>query len=229
MIISHKYRFIFIKTFKTAGTSLEVLLSQYCDSDDIVTPFMGTEYSHRPRNSCSFFNPFPELLAPPRSRFQKTVHDLLRLRRFYNHMPAHLVKHRISRQVWDSYFKFCIERNPWDKALSHYWFKKDSEKLKSFDDYIQKGYKCFNYPLYTSPGKVSDILVDKVVKYENLTEDLGEVFQHLNIPWDGALAVRAKGGARKDKRHYREVLSSTQASAIEKCYSHEISLHNYKY
>lgn len=38
MIISHAHRFIFIKTEKTAGTSLEIALSRYCGSDDI-TPF----------------------------------------------------------------------------------------------------------------------------------------------------------------------------------------------
>src|SRR5207248_8898002 len=22
--------------------------------------------------------------------------------------------------IWNSYFKFCVDRNPWDKVLSHY-------------------------------------------------------------------------------------------------------------
>ncbi|PYL93687.1 MAG: hypothetical protein DMF14_00320 [Verrucomicrobia bacterium] len=39
MIISHKHKFIFIKTVKTAGTSLEVFLSQHCGPDDVLTPF----------------------------------------------------------------------------------------------------------------------------------------------------------------------------------------------
>ena len=36
-IINHKYKFIFIKTRKTAGTSLEIALSKFCDSGDIIT------------------------------------------------------------------------------------------------------------------------------------------------------------------------------------------------
>ena len=38
MIISHKHKFIFLKTVKTAGTSIEIALSKYCGPDDIITP-----------------------------------------------------------------------------------------------------------------------------------------------------------------------------------------------
>jgi len=38
MIISHEHKFIFIKTNKTAGTSIEIALSKYCGSNDIITP-----------------------------------------------------------------------------------------------------------------------------------------------------------------------------------------------
>lgn len=38
MILSHKYKFIFIKTKKTASTSLEIALSKICGKKDIITP-----------------------------------------------------------------------------------------------------------------------------------------------------------------------------------------------
>ena len=38
MIVSHK--FIFIKSKKTAGTSMEIALSRYCGDRDIITPII---------------------------------------------------------------------------------------------------------------------------------------------------------------------------------------------
>jgi len=38
MVISHRYKFIFLKTNKTAGTSVEIALPKFCGSDDIITP-----------------------------------------------------------------------------------------------------------------------------------------------------------------------------------------------
>ena len=43
MIISHKHKFIFIKTRKTAGTSIELFLSRFCGPEDIITPFQSPE------------------------------------------------------------------------------------------------------------------------------------------------------------------------------------------
>ena len=40
MIINHKYKFIFIKSFKTARTSLEIAVSKFCDNKDIITPII---------------------------------------------------------------------------------------------------------------------------------------------------------------------------------------------
>lgn len=38
MIILHKHQFIFIKPQRTAGTSVELLLSRICGPDDVITP-----------------------------------------------------------------------------------------------------------------------------------------------------------------------------------------------
>ena len=39
-------------------------------------------------------------------------------------MPGKKIKERVDPKVWNSYFKFCFERNPWDKTVSAYFHYK---------------------------------------------------------------------------------------------------------
>ena len=50
MLLSHTHKFIFVKTRKTAGTSIEVDLSKFMSDEDIVTPIIPEEPGHIPRN-----------------------------------------------------------------------------------------------------------------------------------------------------------------------------------
>ena len=43
MIVSHKNRFIFLKTRKTAGSSIEIALSKHCGPEDIITKIAPSE------------------------------------------------------------------------------------------------------------------------------------------------------------------------------------------
>jgi len=236
MIISHKYKFIFIKTRKTAGTSIETYLSRYCDKKDIITP-VGNEPEtevHKSRNWKGFFNPFPELFLFDGNvkSLAKPFKDFLFREKFYNHIPAYRVKARVPQKIWDSYYKFCVERNPWDKTISHYsMVNQRSNDGLTFDEYISKKNFCFNFPLYMD-HKHQRIIVDKVLKHENLYSELGEVFADIGIPFDGVLNVRAKSHYRKDKRPYQEVFSGEykkHRDVIADAFKKEIELHGYSF
>jgi len=226
MIISHKYQFIFIKSRKTAGTSIEVFLSQLCDHKDVLTPIFPSIYPHKARNCRGFWNPVNEILWDKTYGTHQTFKDLVDRNRFYNHIPATLVKHRIPKDVWNSYFKFCVDRNPWDKTLSHYHMVNDRSGGKvSLERYFKEKRFCINYPLYTSHK--GNLLVDRVIKYESLMKDLDDIFQNLGIPFEGSLGVRAKSEHRKDRRPYQEVLTPEQRFAIQTAFDREIKMHGY--
>lgn len=228
MIISHKYKFIFIKTGKTAGTTIEVFLSRYCGKNDIVTPIYPHIEPHVARSYSGVWNPLPEIIKNRGRGIQPTLRNLLRQHKFYNHISAQRVKMLVSKRVWNNYFKFCVERNPWDKTLSHYHMLNDrAGGNMTFDQYLEKKKYCLNYPKYTNNR--GEIIVDRVIKYESLTEELSQVFGMLGIPFDGTLGVRAKSGYRRDWRPYQEVYTSKQRAIIKKAFAKEIEIHGYTY
>lgn len=202
MIISHKHKFIFVKTVKTAGTSIEIFLSQHCGPLDIITPIIPYVEPHSARN----------------------------YEGYYNHMPAHEIRDRIGPDIWNSYFKFCVERNPWEKTLSYYHMKNFRENNGlTFDRYLAGKEFPINFPKYTEPGNPNKIIVNRVLYYEHLMEQLGQVFQELGIPFQGSLGVNAKSEYRIDRRPYQEVYTPEQAKLIGNIFSHEILLHGYKF
>jgi hypothetical protein len=227
MIISHKHKFIFIKTAKTAGTSIEVFLSQHCGADDVVTPIGPPVDGHVPRNYERLFNPLPEILAGA-NRLRHAWSDFIARKKFYNHMTALLVKSRVPASIWRTYFKFAVERNPWDKVLSHYHMHAHRAGSLSLEQYFATGKFPVNFPRYTErSGK--KIIVDRVLHYENLTAELGEVFSQLNIPFAGDLGVRAKSEYRGDRAPYQIAFNEEQRRIVEELFAREIELHGYRF
>ena len=229
MILSHKYKFIFIKTAKTAGTSIEVFLSRHCGPTDIVTPITPPIEGHQPRNYEGFINPVPEILERPGKIFSALRHTITSREKFYRHMAASLVQKRVPAEVWNSYFKFCVERNPWDKVLSHYHMHAAREGGSlSLDEYLTRGRFPINYFRYTNRSGTR-IIVDRILRYENLIPELVEVFSHLNVPFDGTLGIKAKSEYRTDRRPYQQVFNDEQRRIVEKAFAKEIELHGYRF
>ncbi len=228
MIISHKYRFIFLKTNKTAGTSIEIALSKFCGEKDIITPISLED--EQIRKSLGFRNP-QNYFIPVR---QYTLFDWIRLfygrrKTFYNHISARNVKKLIDDDVWNSYFKFCFERNPWDRVISLYYWKCRKDTRISISEFIdsqmprrliKKGRE-----LYSIDGKQA---VDKIYLYENLKEAMEDIADRLDIP-ETIHLPQAKSHYRKGKRHYRDLLTRADADKITMMFCKEIAQFGYNY
>jgi hypothetical protein len=219
VIISHKHKFIFVKTKKTAGTSIEIALSEFCGPDDIVTPLYPPDEMMRKslgyRGSQHYYAPLfsygPGDLVYRVWKGKKKI-------RYYNHITATEIRKYTGEKIWNDYFKFCFERNPWDRMVSFYYWYHKKEPRPTLREFIDSN-------AYTIDGKIA---VDRICRYEKLDEEMGDLTVRLNLPKIPVLP-RAKSDFRLDKRHYREILTDEEKKIIEKMFEKEIRLFGYEF
>ena len=204
MIVSHAHRFIFLKTKKTGGTSMELALRQICGDDDIITPVspedevLGASLGARGPQNCTL---------------SETA--------LVNHMTAQEVKSLLPSHIWDNYYKFTIERNPFDKAISlYYWTYRKKDIRPQMQDFLANCSqdRISNWNIYTIEGIVA---VDAIIRYEHLPVDLKSVEKAIGqkIPE----LPNAKSTQRLDRRHYQDVLSEEDISIIRRKCANEIA------
>lgn len=229
MIISHSHKFIFLKTNKTAGTSIEIALSKFCGPEDIITPISPADEETRRKLGY----PGPQNYSLPISSY--SVRDVARVlikrkkKNLYNHITAKEVKAYIDDQAWNSYYKFCVERNPWDRCISLYYWRNGLEPRPTISEFISSDVplmlKKRGYEVYTIDGRVA---VDKICRFENLSNELEEVRKQVGIPEKLELP-RAKSKYRKDKLNYRDILGEADKAIIANLFHDEISLLGYEW
>jgi len=220
MIVNHKYKFIFLKTRKTAGTSIEIALSEFCDSSDIITPIADKDEALREeagyQGPCNYDVPLKKLSKTELLQFFWNRYR----KQFYNHVDAAYVRKYVGEKTWGSYFKFSFERNPFDKAVSRYYWSTE-EPRPSASEYLDSApvELLTDWPIYTINDQLA---VDFLGRYENLKADMKFVAERLGLPGEINL-LYAKGGYRPKRSHYRDVLDEQARARIEVVCAKEIA------
>jgi hypothetical protein len=101
VLVSHRYRFIFTKTAKTGGTSVEAYFERFCLPDEDFVPTHGRPAYESASGIIGY----------------RGARDGVR-RRWFNHMSARSIKRELGDEIWNGYFKFCTIRDPFEKAIS---------------------------------------------------------------------------------------------------------------
>jgi hypothetical protein len=184
MLISHRRQFIYTKTFKTAGTSVESYFEPWCMGDG-----EWTQLHERPQyESAHGVIGFRGIDPPPRLRW-------------WNHMTAAEIRARAGDAVWNGYFKFCVIRNPYDRAVSAFYFDRskgrvapsDDDEGAQFERWLLEGHFRMDREQYVIGGRLA---VDDVIRYERLALDLEAVCARLGLPWEPARLPTFKAGIR---------------------------------
>lgn len=230
MIISHKHKFIFIKCRKTAGTSIEISLSKLCGTKDIITPI--TEDDEKARLDLGFLG--AQNYEKPKSewsrseRWQYFKNGKTPKQKFYHHISCGEIVDLIPKHVWDSYFKFTVERNPFDKVVSFFFWRRGHEKYESVSDWILDGglKQMPSYDLYSIDKFPA---VDKIYRYEDFAFFEKDLTERLNLSEPFKMVnYKAKSKSRKE-RDYRKVLDDKAVELIKLAFAREIELLGYQF
>lgn len=222
MMISHSRRFVFIKTKKTAGTSIECALAPYLQPGDLTSPLVEHEARTR-RYSKAFVRTLRERDSTIRARNP--------------HLPAKVITDHFRAET-EGYLRFCVERNPWDKALSAFFFwisrhpvnrrKTDEETFIEFAQSERLGFFS-DYDLYMQNNTP---LVDHVLRYETLEKDFADLMNRLGLPKVKINGVRAKANIRPKssrslERFYGRGIDNAAARRVEAVFAREIAHFGY--
>ena len=231
MIVSHKHKFIYIKTKKTAGTAIEAAISQICGPDDVITPYReASEKDRKGRGPQNYRIEHP--LKPPRSRWRRFLRRPERYWHptigFYEHMPAWRIRDYVGEEIWNSYFKFSFDRNPWDRQVSWYLYKtKSKARRPSFEQFMRSRYAYVdNHELYMLG---SALAVDFLGRYEALGQDLNKALTQAGV--DIPITVpHVNVTPNKDKsRKYHSYYTAELRDRIAKWYAPEIAFLGYDF
>jgi len=247
MIVSNRYGFIFVKNARVAGTSLEMALSKFLGDEDIITPVAGdmnpyreTERLRRGFAVARNFEKSPYRLRATevprfvkgqmRSRFYRDEGARLYARsklpkKYWGHMSAEEIRSRVGTSRWDSYYKFTVERNPWDRLVAAYSRKKKQGKMaESFREFVMSsGPARTQFDRYTVNGKVG---MDRILRYDRLYEGLSEISNLLSFPenvGDVMASMSANAGHRSSRR-YQDCYHADTKEVVDLYFAREIRL-----
>jgi len=169
---------------------------------------------------------------------------------FERHDSAVKIRRFVGEEVWQTYFKFTFERNPWDKILSHYW-DYVGRNTKRFYKTTYK--KLFGRPLpfrtwfavrvwegrlarfghvrfprhshhYTDNGRP---IIDFIGRFECREEHLDILASRLGLPIDTSVWIGSR--TRKDRGAYTSHFDAKMNRIVESVFREDLKLLGYAF
>lgn len=214
MLISHRYKFIYLKTKKTGGTSVEVALEPLAHPEGAeVTLGRGGRRDGAVETEAGVVS----------GRGNRSRHE-----KWGAHMGASAVKAQLSDEVWNTYLKICNVRNPWDKTVSFFHMHHPDVKGESKDAIVETfrdwlvGARNLGEDLhiYAIDGQP---VIDEFIHYETLEEDYGRVCERLGVPAVELPSMKANFRGT-NKIPYQEYYDDESREIVAEAYERDIEI-----
>ena len=200
VLVCNDPRFIYLKTRKTAGTSVEMALEPFCAPPGHTvterTSGLRTErglIGHRLMQNSKGWDPALAEWRP--------------------HMRADQVRAAVGEAIWNASARITCVRNPFQRAISLFHWKRKLKGKPPFEDF-ERERTAFRRWLERAPDSFADraiVHVDgefaptHVVRCERIEEDLAAICRALGLPAPGPLAqakVRPRREGEPDTADY---------------------------
>lgn len=178
VLVCHPHRFVFLKTRKTAGTSVEMVLEPLCRAP-------GHEVTEKTRAAFT-----PNGIVGARAVPVSSLHWWeFRQHRWRHHMGASDVRRRIGRRRFDSYRKISCVRDPFDRAVSTFhWINRTAPPPVDFAE-VRARFRAFvladDWPTDEDVTFADGVcVVDFAVRFEHMRADLVRLAEEMELPLD---------------------------------------------
>lgn len=88
----------------------------------------------------------------------------------------------LGQTTWDSYFKFTFVRNPWDRTVSEYFYRREKGSVATDFKSWLKSMSRDSWAIGLQSNWLQDKDFDFIGKFENLQEDFEAVCEQINYP-----------------------------------------------
>ncbi len=154
------------------------------------------------------------------------------------HESARKVQQKLGDEAYSKFTKFSVVRNPFEHAVSHYEYMKQfriaSTATKvgqmTFQEYLEYRMKppIWNDTIFARLpdqtyylfGKGGDLLVDRLVRFERLTDDFNRLTADLGLE-NVKLEHRNKTKSKSDKRPYQSYYDDATVGLVRDIYNRD--------
>jgi chondroitin 4-sulfotransferase 11 len=161
-----------------------------------------------------------------------------------HHLPAATLRRIVTPEQWNTYFKFSFVRNPWDVAVSTYFYHKrriaESKEFRdnhpeivslysrasSFDEWValQSRDKFYIRPMTDYLlDETGELCLDFIGRYETLGDDFSRVCHRIGI----AMPIPHMNGTERGP--YRDYYTETTRNLVAEAFAQDIEAFGYSF